>query len=74
MEPSPQFTPIINLVRISVAKPLVAKSHELSLAYDEFSLQKLEPPLVLQEFINHGMKTLIVFFMIWPAVFLKSDK
>ncbi|KAI3460108.1 hypothetical protein Pfo_016771 [Paulownia fortunei] len=37
-----------------VAKPLVAKSHELSLAYDEFSLQKLEPPLVLQEFINHG--------------------
>ncbi|KAK6130764.1 hypothetical protein DH2020_035494 [Rehmannia glutinosa] len=37
-----------------VAKPLVAKLHELSLAYDEFSLQKLEPPLVLQEFINHG--------------------
>ncbi|KAG8369151.1 hypothetical protein BUALT_Bualt15G0121500 [Buddleja alternifolia] len=37
-----------------VAKPLVAKSHELSLAFDEFSLQKLEPPLVLQEFINHG--------------------
>ncbi|XP_073305244.1 inositol-tetrakisphosphate 1-kinase 3-like [Primulina huaijiensis] len=37
-----------------VAKPLVAKSHELSLAYDECSLQKLEPPLVLQEFINHG--------------------
>ncbi|KAL0325236.1 UNVERIFIED_CONTAM: Inositol-tetrakisphosphate 1-kinase [Sesamum radiatum] len=37
-----------------VAKPLVAKSHELSLAYDEFSLQNLEPPLVLQEFINHG--------------------
>ncbi|CAA0815334.1 Inositol-tetrakisphosphate 1-kinase 3 [Striga hermonthica] len=36
------------------AKPLVAKSHELSFAYDEFSLQKLEPPLVLQEFINHG--------------------
>ncbi|KAK6130558.1 hypothetical protein DH2020_035704 [Rehmannia glutinosa] len=40
-----------------VAKPLVAKLHELSLAYDEFSLQKLEPPLVLQEFINHGMKS-----------------
>ncbi|XP_051126586.1 inositol-tetrakisphosphate 1-kinase 3-like [Andrographis paniculata] len=37
-----------------VAKPLVAKSHELSLAYDKISLQKLEPPLVLQEFINHG--------------------
>ncbi|KAI3667150.1 hypothetical protein L6452_42198 [Arctium lappa] len=39
----------------SVAKPLVAKSHELSLAYDEYSLQKLEPPLVLQEFVNHGV-------------------
>ncbi|CAK9157931.1 unnamed protein product [Ilex paraguariensis] len=37
-----------------VAKPLVAKSHELSLAYDQYSLQNLEPPLVLQEFINHG--------------------
>ncbi|KAF2323914.1 hypothetical protein GH714_003951 [Hevea brasiliensis] len=40
------------------AKPLVAdgsaKSHELSLAYDQPSLQKLEPPLVLQEFVNHG--------------------
>ncbi|GLT65217.1 hypothetical protein SLA2020_376610 [Shorea laevis] len=41
-----------------VAKPLVAdgsaKSHELSLAYDQYSLRKLEPPLVLQEFVNHG--------------------
>ncbi|XP_073281657.1 inositol-tetrakisphosphate 1-kinase 3-like isoform X2 [Primulina huaijiensis] len=37
-----------------VAKPLVAKSHELSLAYDVSSLQKLVPPLVLLEFINHG--------------------
>ncbi|CAI9104221.1 OLC1v1002853C3 [Oldenlandia corymbosa var. corymbosa] len=41
-----------------VAKPLVvdgtAKSHELFLAYDKFSLAKLEPPLVLQEFVNHG--------------------
>ncbi|XP_044475106.1 inositol-tetrakisphosphate 1-kinase 3-like isoform X2 [Mangifera indica] len=41
-----------------VAKPLVAdgsaKSHELSLAYDQYSLQKLDPPLVLQEFVNHG--------------------
>ncbi|KAH1245063.1 Inositol-tetrakisphosphate 1-kinase 3 [Glycine soja] len=43
---------------ILVAKPLVAdgsaKSHELSLAYEHFSLQNLEPPLVLQEFVNHG--------------------
>ncbi|XP_057434833.1 inositol-tetrakisphosphate 1-kinase 3 [Lotus japonicus] len=41
-----------------VAKPLVAdgsaKSHELSLCYEQYSLQKLEPPLVLQEFVNHG--------------------
>lgn len=45
---------------VSVAKPLVAdgsaKSHELSLAYDRYSLEKLEPPLVLQEFVNHGVK------------------
>ncbi|XP_044508652.1 inositol-tetrakisphosphate 1-kinase 3-like isoform X6 [Mangifera indica] len=42
----------------SIAKPLVvdgsAKSHELFLAYDRFSLAELEPPLVLQEFVNHG--------------------
>ncbi|KAF3781562.1 Inositol-tetrakisphosphate 1-kinase 2 [Nymphaea thermarum] len=41
-----------------VVKPLVldgtAKSHELFLAYDHISLSKLEPPLVLQEFVNHG--------------------
>ncbi|KAJ8447506.1 hypothetical protein Cgig2_019500 [Carnegiea gigantea] len=45
-------------ILISVAKPLFvdgsAKSHELFLAYDEVSLSKLEPPLVLQEFVNHG--------------------
>ncbi|XP_044508653.1 inositol-tetrakisphosphate 1-kinase 3-like isoform X7 [Mangifera indica] len=42
-----------------VAKPLVvdgsAKSHELFLAYDRFSLAELEPPLVLQEFVNHEL-------------------
>lgn len=42
----------------TVAKPLVvdgtSKSHELSLAYDEASLSMLDPPLVLQEFVNHG--------------------
>ncbi|KAH9695027.1 Inositol-tetrakisphosphate 1-kinase 3 [Citrus sinensis] len=41
-----------------VAKPLVvdgsAKSHELFLAYDRFSLSELEPPMLLQEFVNHG--------------------
>ncbi|GJM91623.1 hypothetical protein PR202_ga08018 [Eleusine coracana subsp. coracana] len=41
-----------------VAKPLVvdgtSKSHELSLAYVEASLPLLDPPLVLQEFVNHG--------------------
>ncbi|CAN6449993.1 unnamed protein product [Victoria cruziana] len=45
-----------------VAKPLfvdeTARSHELSLAYDQLSLSKLEPPLVLQEFVNHGKTVL----------------
>jgi inositol-1,3,4-trisphosphate 5/6-kinase / inositol-tetrakisphosphate 1-kinase len=44
---------------LAVAKPLVvdgtSKGHELYLAYDEASLSMLDPPLVLQEFINHGM-------------------
>ncbi|KAF8377694.1 hypothetical protein HHK36_031078 [Tetracentron sinense] len=48
----------LNLSDCYVAKPLVvddsSKSHELSLAYDQYSLSKLEPPLVLQEFVNHG--------------------
>ncbi|XP_021892368.1 inositol-tetrakisphosphate 1-kinase 3-like [Carica papaya] len=41
-----------------VAKPLVVdgttKSHQLFLAYDHVSLSELEPPLLLQEFVNHG--------------------
>lgn len=41
-----------------VAKPLVvdgtAQSHALSLAFDELCLSSLNPPLVLQEFVNHG--------------------
>ncbi|KAJ4873254.1 Inositol-tetrakisphosphate 1-kinase 2 [Raphanus sativus] len=41
-----------------VAKPLwidgTAKSHQLFLAYDKRSLAELEPPLILQEFVNHG--------------------
>jgi inositol-1,3,4-trisphosphate 5/6-kinase/inositol-tetrakisphosphate 1-kinase len=41
-----------------VAKPLwidgTAKSHQLYLAYDRRSLAELDPPLVLQEFVNHG--------------------
>ncbi|GFQ07391.1 inositol-tetrakisphosphate 1-kinase 2 [Phtheirospermum japonicum] len=44
---------------VSVVKPLVvdgsAKSHELFLAYDQFSLSELEAPVVLQEFVNHGI-------------------
>ncbi|WVZ56103.1 hypothetical protein U9M48_006682 [Paspalum notatum var. saurae] len=43
---------------LTVAKLLVvdgtSKAHELYLAYDEASLSMLDPPLVLQEFINHG--------------------
>ncbi|KAE8658801.1 Inositol-tetrakisphosphate 1-kinase 3 [Hibiscus syriacus] len=68
-----------------VAKPLVAdgsaKSHELSLAYDQYSLQKLEPPLFLQEFVNHGVlfkvyiigeaiKVLLQMMQIWTLVWL----
>lgn len=41
-----------------VAKPLwvdgTAKSHALSLAFNELCLSELDPPLVLQEFVNHG--------------------
>ncbi|XP_031480433.1 inositol-tetrakisphosphate 1-kinase 3-like isoform X2 [Nymphaea colorata] len=50
-----------------VAKPLLvdgtARSHELSLAYDQFSLSKLQPPLVLQEFVNHGGVLFKVFII-----------
>ncbi|XP_020580782.1 inositol-tetrakisphosphate 1-kinase 5 [Phalaenopsis equestris] len=41
-----------------IAKPLVAdgsaKSHKMSLVYHRDGLLKLKPPLVLQEFVNHG--------------------
>ncbi|KAH7365127.1 hypothetical protein KP509_18G010200 [Ceratopteris richardii] len=41
-----------------VAKPKfidgTANSHALSLAFNEVCLSELKPPLVLQEFINHG--------------------
>ncbi|GLJ48743.1 hypothetical protein SUGI_1027920 [Cryptomeria japonica] len=41
-----------------IAKPLVAdgsvKSHKMSLVYNSEGLLKLKPPLVLQEFVNHG--------------------
>ncbi|KAK8945715.1 Inositol-tetrakisphosphate 1-kinase 1 [Platanthera guangdongensis] len=41
-----------------IAKPLVAdgsaKSHKMSLVYNRDGLLKLKPPLVLQEFVNHG--------------------
>jgi inositol-1,3,4-trisphosphate 5/6-kinase/inositol-tetrakisphosphate 1-kinase len=45
-----------------VAKPLVsdgsAKAHEMSLAYDKSCLNQLDPPLMLQEFVNHGKPAL----------------
>lgn len=54
-----QFMNIHVYLIVSVAKPLVVdgstKSHELFLAYDHFSLSELEPPVVLQEFVNHGI-------------------
>lgn len=57
-----------NHVFFAVAKPLVSdgsvKSHQLSLAYNLYALSKLEPPLVLQEFVNHGILAcwIICFF------------
>ncbi|KAM3270886.1 inositol-tetrakisphosphate 1-kinase 1 [Capsicum chacoense] len=41
-----------------IAKPLVAdgsaKSHKMVLVFNKDGLSKLKPPLVLQEFVNHG--------------------
>ncbi|KAI7987924.1 Inositol-tetrakisphosphate 1-kinase 5 [Camellia lanceoleosa] len=41
-----------------IAKPLVAdgsaKSHKMSLVFNQDGLNKLKPPIVLQEFVNHG--------------------
>ncbi|XP_068650511.1 inositol-tetrakisphosphate 1-kinase 1 [Aristolochia californica] len=41
-----------------IAKPLVAdgsaKSHKMALVFNRDGLLKLKPPVVLQEFINHG--------------------
>lgn len=41
-----------------IAKPLVAdgsaKSHKMSLVFNQDGLKKLGPPIVLQEFVNHG--------------------
>jgi inositol-1,3,4-trisphosphate 5/6-kinase/inositol-tetrakisphosphate 1-kinase len=48
-----------SLCLCAVAKPLVAdgsaKAHAMSLAYDKSCLTQLDPPLMLQEFVNHGM-------------------
>ncbi|KAK6934969.1 Inositol 1,3,4-trisphosphate 5/6-kinase, ATP-grasp domain [Dillenia turbinata] len=41
-----------------IAKPLVAdgsaKSHKMSLVFNRDGMSKLKPPIVLQEFVNHG--------------------
>ncbi|QCD81905.1 inositol-tetrakisphosphate 1-kinase 1 [Vigna unguiculata] len=41
-----------------IAKPLVAdgsaKSHKMALVFTRDALDKLKPPIVLQEFVNHG--------------------
>ncbi|XP_021746616.1 inositol-tetrakisphosphate 1-kinase 1-like [Chenopodium quinoa] len=37
-----------------IAKPLSAKSHEMSLVFSLNGLKKVKPPIVLQEFVNHG--------------------
>lgn len=57
---------IPNLVLFNaVVKPLLVdgspKSHELFLAYDQCSLSELEPPVVLQEFVNHGILLNLIY-------------
>lgn len=50
-----------------------AKSHELFLAYDRFSLSELEPPMLLQEFVNHGMLWLLIcepYYAITSCLFI----
>ncbi|KAF1862851.1 hypothetical protein Lal_00040121 [Lupinus albus] len=41
-----------------IAKPLVAdgsaKSHKMALVFNRDAMNKLKPPIVLQEFVNHG--------------------
>ncbi|KAJ6943033.1 inositol-tetrakisphosphate 1-kinase 1-like [Populus alba x Populus x berolinensis] len=41
-----------------IAKPLIAdgsaKSHKMALVFNHEGLNKLKPPIVLQEFVNHG--------------------
>ncbi|XP_022963555.1 inositol-tetrakisphosphate 1-kinase 1-like [Cucurbita moschata] len=41
-----------------IAKPLVAdgsaKSHKMALVFNHDALNKVKPPIVLQEFVNHG--------------------
>lgn len=54
----------------AVAKPLVsdgsAKAHEMSLAYDKSCLNQLDPPLMLQEFVNHG-NAVLPFSSAWNS-------
>ena len=54
----------------SVVKPLLvddtAQSHALSLAFDESCLTEVSPPVVLQEFVNHG-NSLLLFELILAA-------
>lgn len=42
----------------AIAKPLLAdgsaSSHQMSLVFNEEGLKELKPPIVLQEFVNHG--------------------
>lgn len=55
----PAAAALTGLLRFPViAKPLVAdgsaKSHKMALVFNRDGLRKLKPPIVLQEFINHG--------------------
>ena len=70
------------LISVSVAKPLIvdgsAKSHELSLVFDQNSLQKLEPPLVLQSLLamvlGHMCFTCKEHMSLFSVIGLSFDK
>ncbi|KAL8137102.1 hypothetical protein V2J09_003103 [Rumex salicifolius] len=58
-----------------IAKPLVAdgsaKSHKMSLVYNHEGLANLKPPIVLQEFVNHGG---VIFKVYVVGDYVKSVK
>ncbi|XP_068322946.1 inositol-tetrakisphosphate 1-kinase 1-like [Pyrus communis] len=58
-----------------IAKPLVAdgsaKSHKMALVFNHDGLNNLKPPIVLQEFVNHGG---VIFKMQWQEGFREAGE